>query len=237
MKKYYLHNGTEQQGPFDLDDLKAKGINKDTPIWYDGLPGWTTAEKVDELKELLKTAAPPPFGTKRTTPPPINKQTTQTETKHAITATMKPKEKNKVGGMVLIIVFILVVIVGGLTVVNNMKRNRGGGSYQEKVMTVAEIEKSDPTRFLKADGTYNQSFWGDKIKIKGVVTNNATVANYKDVVVEVTFYSKTKSVMTSERYVIYDFFPAHSQKNFELNVTNYKGTNTLGWEAVSAIPY
>ena len=28
MKKYYLHNGTDQQGPFDIEDLKTKNITK-----------------------------------------------------------------------------------------------------------------------------------------------------------------------------------------------------------------
>lgn len=36
MKKYYLHDGTEQFGPFDLDELKTKNINCQTPNWYDG---------------------------------------------------------------------------------------------------------------------------------------------------------------------------------------------------------
>jgi len=63
IKKYYLHNGIEQQGPFDIDELKNKDIKKDTPIWFDGLPDWTTAENVDEIKELIKTSTPPPFKT------------------------------------------------------------------------------------------------------------------------------------------------------------------------------
>jgi len=28
MKKFYTHNGVEQQGPFDLEDLKTKGHHK-----------------------------------------------------------------------------------------------------------------------------------------------------------------------------------------------------------------
>ena len=62
MKKYFLHNGAEQQGAFDIEDLKTKNINKDTPIWYEGLDNWTTADKIDDLKELLKTTTAPPFG-------------------------------------------------------------------------------------------------------------------------------------------------------------------------------
>jgi len=67
MKKYYLQIATEKVGPFDIEDLKTLGVNKDTPIWYDGLASWTTAGNVDELKNLF-TTTPPPFD--QPTPPP-----------------------------------------------------------------------------------------------------------------------------------------------------------------------
>lgn len=74
MKKFYLHDGSGQQGPFDLEDLKSNNITKSTPIWYDGLTEWTTAEKVDELKDLFSITPPPFSGTQSkgtTTPPPF----------------------------------------------------------------------------------------------------------------------------------------------------------------------
>ena len=73
MKKFFIHNDTEQLGPFDINDLKLRDIHGETPIWYDGLENWTTASMVVELKEILKTATPPPFNQHKTTPPPIPK--------------------------------------------------------------------------------------------------------------------------------------------------------------------
>jgi len=60
MKKYFLNDGTSQQGPFDIEELKAKNINVETPIWYEGLAEWTTAGKVEELKVLFTTTAAAP---------------------------------------------------------------------------------------------------------------------------------------------------------------------------------
>ena len=113
MKKYFLHNGTEQQGPFDIEDLKTKNINKDTSIWYEGLDNWTTADKIDELKELLKTTTPPPFGEPKKTPPPIQKPTPKTET------STQPKKKSRTGLWVTLIVVAALLIGGGIMVVNN----------------------------------------------------------------------------------------------------------------------
>lgn len=74
MKKFYLHGDSGQQGPFDLEELKSKNIIKTTPIWYDGLTEWTTAENVEELKDLFSITPPPFSGTQpkvTNTPPPF----------------------------------------------------------------------------------------------------------------------------------------------------------------------
>jgi hypothetical protein len=238
MKKYYLHNGTDQQGPFDTEDLKAKLIKKDTPIWYEGLSDWTTADKIDELKDLFKTTTPPPFSKKQTPPPPINKQIAQSETKQTEEPTVKPKKKSNVGRTIAIIVIVLIAIVGGLKIFDKMSRGSGYGSggdtYKEKVMTVKEIERLQPTKFLMADGKYENNFWGDKILVHGVITNNATVATYKDAVVRVTYYSKTKTVLGNKDYTVYEMFPPHSTTEFELKIDNYKDVNTIGWDVIKA---
>jgi len=109
-------------------------------------------------------------------------------------------------------------------------------SYQDKVMSVEEIEQADPTRFLTADGNYNENFIGNKLKVHGVIHNKATVVTFKDAVVEITFYSKTNTNLGTEKYTIYDFFPPNSDKNFELKVNNYSNVSSIGWDVISALP-
>ena len=53
MKKYYLHNGQVESGPFDIEQLKEMNLNSDTPIWYDELSEWTTIKNVYELNLYL----------------------------------------------------------------------------------------------------------------------------------------------------------------------------------------
>ena len=234
MKKYFLHDGADQQGPFDIDDLKAKNISRETPIWFDGINEWTTAEKIDELKSLFE-AVPPPF--KTATPPPIQK----TETKQTETVYQPEKKKNNSGKYALIFGGLL-ALGGGLFIAN---QNSSGGSstyeipaetYQEKVMTVEEIENSQPTNFLTADGNYNENFWGDKLKVHGTITNKATIATYKDAIVKVTYYSQTKTELGSQEYTIYETFSPNSTTNFELKIQNYKDVNSIGWQVINAIP-
>lgn len=59
MKTYYIHNGTENSGPFILEELKAKKITKTTLIWSEGMDQWKYAADVDELKSILLVIPPP----------------------------------------------------------------------------------------------------------------------------------------------------------------------------------
>jgi hypothetical protein len=60
MEKYYIHNGKEQLGPFSFDDLKQKGINSKTMVWFEGFSTWKEAQYVPELNEIISNN-PPPF--------------------------------------------------------------------------------------------------------------------------------------------------------------------------------
>ncbi|MFH2141279.1 MAG: DUF4339 domain-containing protein [Bacteroidota bacterium] len=117
MKIYYLHNGTEQEGPFDIEGLKNKNISNNSQIWYEGLPEWTTADKIEDLQELLNKTTPPPFKEKENIkPPPILK----TESLKVNPATT-PKKKSKTGLTILIIILIISVVLGGayIYLINN----------------------------------------------------------------------------------------------------------------------
>lgn len=151
-----------------------------------------------------------------------------------------PDKKSGNGKTILIITVVLLLIGGGLTVFNNLNNSSGygsGDSYQEKVMTIEEIERSQPTNFLSANGTYRENFWGDKIKVNCVLTNRATVATYKDAVVRITYYTKTKTELGSKEYSVYEIFPPNSSKTIELKIDNYKDVNSIGWDVISASPY
>lgn len=71
MNKYYLHNGYESSGPFDLEEIKTKQITKSTSVWCEGMEDWTTAGEVAELKKFLFPIPPPIHSI--ALPPPIPK--------------------------------------------------------------------------------------------------------------------------------------------------------------------
>jgi hypothetical protein len=238
MKVYYLHSGLEQQGPFDIEELKAKHITENTPVWFDGLPDWTNASEIDELKFLFPQKGPPPFNANKTTPPPVqNVQSTRAPTQQ------QPVIRKGHDGLIITIIILALVIVGGGFYLANRKSADLNSepvvaeeTYQEKVLTVKEIESSKPKRFLKAGGDYDRNIWGNKLKIHGILRNTATVTTYKDVIVRVIFYSKTKSELGKMDHKISEISAPRSETDFEMKIENYKDVDSIGWLVISALP-
>lgn len=252
MKKFYIHVDSKQLGPFDIEELKSYALTKDTPIWYEGLSEWTTMENIEELKELITIVSPPPYkAPKNNTPPPFVKESKpqspkpETLVKEPV-ITKKTKNKSNKGTLIGLIIGTIVLIpigvYGTLYIIDSINNNGGdsrnsSGSYKEKVMSVEDIERSSPLDFLEVNGEYNTNFWGNKFVIKGAIQNTATVASYKDVVLRIIYYSKTQSVVTTKDHTLYDIFPAHTLKRFELKVDRYEGTESIRIEIAGAVPY
>ena len=57
-KFYFVKNG-QQTGPFTLEELKLKQIQRNTLVWTEGLENWTKAENIPLLKDLLRGTPPP----------------------------------------------------------------------------------------------------------------------------------------------------------------------------------
>lgn len=112
MKTYYLHNGKEPNGPFHLEELKARSITKSTPIWCAGMEDWKTAGDLEELKSILDTVPPPiEFFTSI---PPIQKAEKKVEHKKIVGLS-----KNNFF-LTIGILFLLIVML----VTNNVQENR-----------------------------------------------------------------------------------------------------------------
>jgi hypothetical protein len=91
MKKFFLKEGEEKAGPFDIDELKAKGVTAETAVWVEGQPDWTTAGNLDELKDMF-TPIPPAVPTEEPLPTvkPVEVEEPIATTAAATTATTVP---------------------------------------------------------------------------------------------------------------------------------------------------
>lgn len=214
MNKYYLHNGSENIGPFDIEELKQHNVTPTTQVWCEGMEDWKNAGTIEELKKLFPLQ-----------PPPLRNE------KNKVDKNIKSTSKNRTFKVLAIIILSIIFL---LIIINVIARQTPSPTYHESVMTIEEIEAQSPLNYLNASGKYNENFFGDAIKIDGTVSNNASMTTYKDITIRVYYYSKTKALITSEDYILYEFYPPNTTSNFKLKVKNYSNVNTVGWEVVNA---
>ncbi|MGB4205819.1 MAG: CD225/dispanin family protein [Bacteroidales bacterium] len=59
MKKYYYSDGTNQFGPFTLEELRNKNITRETLVWFPELSRWKPAGTIPELATIFEPVPPP----------------------------------------------------------------------------------------------------------------------------------------------------------------------------------
>ena len=59
MTQYYYSDGLEKHGPFSLEELKAKNLNRKTLVWHHPRDKWIPAEQYPELEGSLSQDPPP----------------------------------------------------------------------------------------------------------------------------------------------------------------------------------
>lgn len=173
MTQYYFHDGQQEKGPFDIEQLKSQTLKNDTPIWYEGLENWTTVGEVDELKKIFVTKPTPPPLIKpipevKATPPKIEQQSYAATNQQEVFPTKKKS---------LLVPLIIggILIFGGLIiwlVSQNVQHTTVIQDLQDSVVTqnTAEAEKeAERQRINQANTAKNMNFrnnWENYIKLQ-----------------------------------------------------------------------
>ncbi len=216
MKKYFLHNGKEQHGPYSLDELKQKGLTAKTMIWFDGISTWTEAQFIPELKEFA-AATPPPFEKAN----PINQ--TFDKAKKVLDKDyvneIEGKIPNRTGKKIFKYSLIVLAIFGLAFIINMMMPS------QERK------EKNNAEEFIKINeiklGHYGYGYdWNDgHWAVKGNLTNSARSVTYKDIKIELEFFTQSSTSLGKTTLTIYKTFPPNNLQEkysdhtyFEINL-------------------
>ncbi len=105
--------------------------------------------------------------------------------------------------------------------------------YQQTKETLEQSEKKSPTRFLTVEGHDRKNLIGQRV-IKGTINNKASVASFKDVDVELSFYSATGALLEKDHEVIYETVAPGSSTNFKTKYFAPKGTDSVAMKVVGA---
>lgn len=131
---------------------------------------------------------------------------------------------------VLILVSIVFAACSGD---EKVKDEKGKDKYEQTKETLGETEKKNPKRFLSVDGYKRKNLIRETV-IKGTITNKATVASFKDIDVELSFYSETGALLLKDHEVVYKVVGPNSSEDFKYKTYAPKGTDSVSMTIAGA---
>jgi len=116
---------------------------------------------------------------------------------------------------------------------SDKKAGKEKDKYEQTKETLEETEKKNPARFLTVSGHDRRNLIGQTV-IKGTLTNKARVATYKDIDIELSFYSKTGALLEKDHEVIYETLSPGASADFKSKYFAPKGTDSVALKVTGA---
>ena len=105
--------------------------------------------------------------------------------------------------------------------------------YEKAKESLKEKEKKNPSLFLKVTSKDKHNLIGQMV-IKGTIDNNAKLCVYKDVELELSFFSKTGVLLEKDNEKIYEVIEPGKSADFKTKYFAPKGTDSVGIRVLGA---
>ena len=105
--------------------------------------------------------------------------------------------------------------------------------YEKAKESLEEREKKNPVSFITVTSKDKHNLIGQTV-IKGTVNNNAKVCTYKDVELELSFFSKTGVLLEKDNEKIYVVIEPGKSTDFKTKYFAPKGTDSVGIKVLGA---
>jgi hypothetical protein len=106
-------------------------------------------------------------------------------------------------------------------------------NYKKATETLLQKEKKAPLAFLKVYSHDKHNLLGQTV-IKGNIDNSAKVCNYKDVQLELSFFSKTGTLLEKDLETVYEVIAPGKSADFKTKYFAPKGTDSIAIKILSA---
>lgn len=128
-----------------------------------------------------------------------------------------------------------VLMFSGLAFVacNSTDKPAEKDKYEQTKETLEETEKKNPKRFLSVSGHDKKNLVRQTV-IRGTISNSAKVVSFKDIDVELTFFSKTGALLEKDHEVIYETIAPGNTASFKTKYFAPKGTDSVGLKILGA---
>lgn len=116
---------------------------------------------------------------------------------------------------------------------NSESGNKEKESYDVTKKALLKKEEIDPSAFLKITGNSKKNIVGQTV-VKGTLVNKASVATFKDINIELTFFSKTKALLETDKETIFEILNPGESHDFKTKYFAPKGTDSVGLRVLGA---
>ena len=106
-------------------------------------------------------------------------------------------------------------------------------NYELTKKNLRDKEIKSPQNFLIVTGNNKHNLVGQMV-IKGTVVNKATVAVYKDVDVQLDFYSKTGALLETDKETVYETIHPGQSKSFKTKYFAPRGSDSVALKVLDA---
>ncbi len=130
---------------------------------------------------------------------------------------------------------VLVMMILVLTACNSGDKTpeKTKDKYEQTKESLAETEKKNPELFISVSGHDKRNLIGQTV-VKGTLTNNAKVSSFKDVNLELSFFSKTGALLEKDHETIYETLEPGDNKSFKTKYFAPKGTDSVALKVTGA---
>src|SRR5437868_12580186 len=131
----------------------------------------------------------------------------------------------KISAALLVVAFAL-TSCGGKDKKTPEQEAKTKTEYEKTKADLGETETKNPEMFLTATAHDKKNIIGQTV-IRGSVTNNAKVSTFHDVDLEVTYFSKTGTLLEKDKEVVYETLGPGDSKSFKIKNLAPKGTDSV----------
>ncbi len=211
MKEYYTHNGKDNRGPFNIEELKDQKITKDTPVWSNDMQNWKKAGEVDELKSILSN-----------NPPPLKKiQKSEYQ---------KPKKSNFLKYLIIAISIIAFLAIGS-NIISENNTNQDNFTSEDDSINI-QLRNNITSLVQVTTNQYSVDAFGGISNLDIIATNN-TDYTIDEIKVAIAYIKKNDGVFKTE-YLTFNNIPPKQNKSLSAPNSNRGLSVTLTKQSIKS---
>lgn len=135
----------------------------------------------------------------------------------------------KITGILILTVVILIAACRSKAAKDEAAKE----SYEQTKETLEDKERNNPLLFLTVSSHDKHNLFGQTV-IKANITNTAKVCTYKEVQLELAFYSNSGTLLEKDNETVYDAITPGNSVDHKTKYYAPKGTDSIAIKIISA---